>query len=142
MTNFVESALSEFDKEFKHSQFVKYPAIKHFLKAKLEEAYLEGQKKGFVDSSIKTIAEIKIQEQETDFYRMAKEQIVKDSLRSLIPEINGMKKVHHEFECGTKYECFCDDQNCRRFTGKYYNQAIDDIIKAITERTSSPEEKL
>ena len=51
-------------------------------------------------------------------------------------EVEGLRKVHHEFECNGAhngkgcYECWCDDQNCRN-APKEYNQAIDEVLKLL-----------
>lgn len=61
-----------------------------------------------------------------------------DLIRAEIEEIEGMKKVHKEFECNGAnngrgcYETFCEDQDCRN-APKEWNSALT----AVQERLKS-----
>lgn len=60
-----------------------------------------------------------------------------DACREKMPE----KKVHKEFECGSRFESFCEDQECPRFCGKHWNEYREEALSAIDSlRTGSGKE--
>ena len=182
--NFVDLALEEFDREVNNATLHKprdidrwviaktdIPAIKQFLKTKLEEAYNQGIKDSFDSSKqlwgnhskaspkyvIKDCSgdcvvtfgaykSPKVTHADNCVYYSASSDMPElrrvtrkegeDSLRSLIPEIEKMKQnIGHRVMNNTL--------NANKVYG--YNEALEEVsnlIKAITERTSSPEEKL
>lgn len=70
-------------------------------------------------------------------YNLGCEQATKKTLEAIREEIEKKRKYHKEFECNGAhngkgcYETFCEDQECRN-APKEYNQALDDLLKALS----------